>query len=214
MTRKTQRNQIKKQIKKSMSHPWQPFEQIDLTRTGPNPPGMTRAFRNNRYTVMVYDNAMTTHGKAIKAILSRHDKKPDHEFLRVQMIKREIFGAETLAIQYFPIASPVPSIRDASCVLWVFPDGNLPLPLDSQWVLEDIEQSTTVDLMQQQFNQFTENINKARNNLADKMQADGLSPAEYGIKENITLSDKGPFVQVMKYECSSRKINQEQEDPC
>ncbi len=40
------------------------------------PPGMTRAFRNNRYTVMIFDKETTTKGPAIRIMIQQLDNEP------------------------------------------------------------------------------------------------------------------------------------------
>lgn len=91
------------------------------------PKGMTRAFRNNRYTVMVYDGTMTTGGPAIRALIQRHDNQPiPGHWREMQNIKNEIFGPETTAIEYYPAES---NLLDTHNIywLWIFPSGVIPL---------------------------------------------------------------------------------------
>lgn len=51
------------------------FEPVDLTKRE-HPAWMTRAYMNNRYVVMINDNAGTDKGKAIRAMVQRHDDTP------------------------------------------------------------------------------------------------------------------------------------------
>ena len=91
------------------------------------PPGMTRAYRNNRYTVMIFDNTQTSHGPAIKALIQRHDDEPiPGHWRQIQDIKNELFGPETTGIEYYPAES---NLLDTHNIywLWIFPPGVIPL---------------------------------------------------------------------------------------
>lgn len=106
-----------------------PLELCDLSTMSFIPPGMTRAYRNNRYTVMVFDNKMTTHGPAICALIERIDCEPiPGHWRQMQNIKNEIFGRETVGIEYYPAES---QLLDAHNIywLWIFPKGVIPLLL-------------------------------------------------------------------------------------
>ena len=48
--------------KKLFKLPAGKLEQVDLSSVNFIPNSMTRAYRNNRYTVMVYDDSATTQG--------------------------------------------------------------------------------------------------------------------------------------------------------
>jgi hypothetical protein len=90
---------------------------------------MTRAFSNNHYVVMVNDNAQTTSGPAIRAMIQRHDDRPlPNHWADVQAIKNELFGDEATAVEYYPAESEL--IDDHNIYwIWVFPAGVLPFPL-------------------------------------------------------------------------------------
>lgn len=105
------------------------FTPIDLFTTPFIPKGMTRAFRNNRYVVMIYDGAETTHGKAIQVLVQRHDDTsiPRH-WAEMQKIKNEIFGEETVAVEYYPKESELVNAHNIYW-LWIYPDGVLPKPI-------------------------------------------------------------------------------------
>ena len=114
--------------KKEFSKPRTPFREIDLMTApaGSIPRGMTRAFRDNRYTVMIYDDTPTTHGPATKVLIQKHDNSvfPDH-WKELQRIKNEIFGRNVYAIEYFPAEGD--KIDDFNIYwLWIFPDDVLP----------------------------------------------------------------------------------------
>lgn len=103
------------------------FETIDLATSRNVPRWMTRAFRNNRYTVMINDNACTTKGAAIRAMIQAHDDRPiPNHWSEMQRIKNEIFGPETVAVEYYPAESK--KVDDYNVYwMWIFPDGVLPL---------------------------------------------------------------------------------------
>lgn len=105
------------------------FEPIDLFKAPFIPKGMTRAFRNNRYVVMIYDDTETTHGKAIQVLVQRHvDSSIPRHWSEMQKIKNEIFGKEVTAVEYYPSESEL--IDDHNIYwLWIYPDGVLPKPI-------------------------------------------------------------------------------------
>lgn len=105
------------------------FEPIDLAKASKIPPGMTRAFRNNRFTVMVYDGVPTTHGPAIRAMVQKHDDTPiDRHWRTLWDIKNEIFGFDAVAVEYYP---RLHDLVDKHNIYWLFiyPNGVLPEPL-------------------------------------------------------------------------------------
>lgn len=70
------------------------------------PSWMTRAYQNNRYTVMVQDDCKTTSGPAIRAMIQAHDDRPiTYHWSEIQKIKNQIFGEETWAVEYYPAES-------------------------------------------------------------------------------------------------------------
>lgn len=102
---------------------------VDLQTTdAPVPDWMTRCYRNNYYTVMIEDDAPTTKGSAIKAMVQAHDDLPiPRHWREMQRIKNELFGEETTAIEYYPAQSDL--VDDHNIYwLWVFPEGQLPIP--------------------------------------------------------------------------------------
>lgn len=106
------------------------FEKVDLLKSENVPPGMTRAYRNNRFTVMIYDNGQdTSKGKATLCMVQRHDNEvfPNH-WAVMQNIKNKIFGEDVVAVEYYPREKHV---IDTSNIywLWIFPEGVLPDPV-------------------------------------------------------------------------------------
>ena len=102
------------------------FEPVDLSERPFVPQGMTRAYRNNRYTVMIYDDAPTTNGPVTKVLIQNHFDEPiKNHWSEIQRIKNEIFGKEVMAIEYFPSES---ELIDQHNIYWIFifPDGVIP----------------------------------------------------------------------------------------
>src|SRR6266581_6951846 len=100
---KRQRRLAAKDLQKK---PESAFEQVELINLNFVPPGMTRAYSNNRYTVMIFDNAKTTSGKAVQVLIQNHTDTPiANHWSEIQRIKNEIFGKEVMAIEYFPAES-------------------------------------------------------------------------------------------------------------
>lgn len=114
-----------KEADKLFRKPAGKFLPVDLSRQK-HPKWMTRAYKNNRYTVMVNDNCPTDKGLAIRAMIQRHDDMPiSNHWREIQNIKNEIFGYETTGIEYYPKESEL--IDDHNIYwLWIFPDGVLP----------------------------------------------------------------------------------------
>lgn len=116
---------------RELNMPVSKFKNIDLS-TAPSdiiPNGMTRAFRNTRYTVMVYDNKPTSLGSAICALIQRHNDMPiTNHWREIQSIKNEIFGYETMAIEYYPAESQLID-RYNIYWIWIYPSGVLPIPI-------------------------------------------------------------------------------------
>jgi len=100
---------------------------LDLIK---HPIWMTRAFKNNRYTVMIDDVAKMTGGiTAVKAMVQRHDDKPiPNHWREMQSIKNELFGNYTTGIEFYPA---VPDLQDYHNIywLWIFPPGVLPIAI-------------------------------------------------------------------------------------
>ncbi|MFD3283952.1 hypothetical protein ACE41O_12600 [Alteromonas macleodii] len=127
MMRKQPKERLKKAAK-LMKKPAGKFEPIQLSLAPNVPSWMTRAFSNNRYTVMIDDNCIMSDGKpAIKAMVQRHDDAifPNH-WAEMQRIKNEIFGLESVAVQYFPATS---NLIDRFNIYWmfIFEEGRIPI---------------------------------------------------------------------------------------
>jgi hypothetical protein len=114
-----------KEFKKPITN----FEKIDLSTASFIPKGMTRAFKNTRYVVMVYDNSPVTTGTAIRVMVQKHnDTAILNHWSEMQKIKNEIFGEETIAVEYYPAKSQL--IDDHNIYwFWIFPENVLPIPL-------------------------------------------------------------------------------------
>jgi len=105
------------------------FQPIDLQAARYTPEWMTRAFKNNRYIVMINDKAKVTTGYAIRAMVQKHDDTPIvNHWSEMQKIKNELFGEKATAVEYYP---SVDSLEDNHNIywMWVFPEGVLPLPI-------------------------------------------------------------------------------------
>lgn len=112
---------------KEFKKPITKFKEIDLTVASFIPKGMTRAFRNTRYTVMVYDNTPVTTGTAICALIQKHDDTPIlNHWSEIQKIKNEVFGPEVTAVEYYPAESKLENHHNIYWI-WIFPYGVLPL---------------------------------------------------------------------------------------
>lgn len=124
VTKRQRRIAAQAQFKKPVTA----FRQLDISLAEKIPRGMTRAFQNTRYTVMVFDHSPTTKGYATKVLVQKHDDTPIlNHWSELYKIKNEIFGPETTAIEYYPPESEL--INDHNIYwLWIYPAGVLPLP--------------------------------------------------------------------------------------
>lgn len=104
-----------------------PLQSVNLELRD-HPAWMTRAYSNNRYVVMINDNAITSKGPAIRAMIQRHDDQPiPNHWREIQNIKNELFGPETVGIEYYPKESQL--IDDHNIYwLWIFGDSVIPIP--------------------------------------------------------------------------------------
>lgn len=104
------------------------WKNIDL-ETREHPSWMTRCFRNNRYIVMINDNAITDKGTAIRAMIQKHDDTPiSNHWSQMQQIKNDLFGTETTAVEYYPKESHLQNQHNIYW-MWIFPEGVLPIPV-------------------------------------------------------------------------------------
>ncbi len=124
ITKRQRRLAAQKEFKKPVTD----FKQVDLSTAKFIPKGMTRAFRNTRFTVMVYDHSPVSTGTAIRVMVQKHDDTPIlKHWQEMQNIKNEIFGKEVTAIEYYPSESQL--INDHNIYwMWIYPDGVLPIP--------------------------------------------------------------------------------------
>lgn len=123
------KRQRRLEAQRLLKQPETKFEQLRLSDFEQVPKGMTRAYGNNRYTVMVYDLCRTTHGTAIQVLIQSHADEPiKNHWAEIQRIKNELFGNETMAIEYFPAES---ELVDNHNIYWIFiyPAGVIPKPI-------------------------------------------------------------------------------------
>ena len=123
-----QRRERIKQANKRFKLPAGELKPIDLATAQHVPEWMTRAFINNRYVVMINDNAETDKGNAIRAMIQKHDDTPIvNHWSEMQKIKNELFGKEAIGVEYFPKESQLTDDHNIYW-LWIFPEGVIPIP--------------------------------------------------------------------------------------
>lgn len=77
---------------------------------------------------MIDDHAQTDKGQAIKALVQTIDDRPiHHHWSEMQRIKNEIFGEETVAVEFYPRQSELVDNFNIYW-MWIFPEGVLPMP--------------------------------------------------------------------------------------
>lgn len=85
-----------------------------------NPKPYDKAYKNNRYVVMIDNNIPSPlGGKLTRAMIQQHDDNPIHNhWSELQAIKNELFGNETLAVEFYPKESKL--INDHNIYwLWI-----------------------------------------------------------------------------------------------
>lgn len=121
MRSKVQKAVAKKLLKK-------PRGKLELIRGGARRPiWVTRAYANNRYTILIDDKAQMTHDvTAILAMVQRRDDKPiPNHWREMQAIKNELFGVEATGIEYYPAESELEDEHNIYW-LWILPENVLP----------------------------------------------------------------------------------------
>ena len=119
-TNKDRRRAAKKRFKKEAGL----LLPIDIDKTNYNPRGITRAFHNNRYTVMVYDNERLSGGFLTTKLMVQKldDTVIVNHWSELQKIKNELFGPEATAIEFYPAESEL--INDHNIYwLWLLPNN-------------------------------------------------------------------------------------------
>jgi hypothetical protein len=107
----------KAQARKLLGRPAGKLEPIDLTSRD-SPEWLTRAFSNNRYVVMINDEAQLMGAPAIKVMVQRHDDVPiTGHWKELQNIKNELFGRESLAVECYP---PESELVDVANIYWIW----------------------------------------------------------------------------------------------
>lgn len=100
------------------------FEVVDLKTAANVPDHMTRAFTNNRYVVMVFDDARMKMPcldgaiGAVKVMVQRHDDKPiPNHWREMQDIKNTLFGSNAIGIEFYPIEA---DLVDKANIYWMW----------------------------------------------------------------------------------------------
>jgi predicted SnoaL-like aldol condensation-catalyzing enzyme len=126
MNKERQRKAI---ARKFMKKPVTKFSEIVLENQPFIPKGMTKAYSNNRYVVMIYENSLTTSGSATRCMIQKIDNTPIlNHWSEIQKIKNEIFGEEVTAVEYYPAQSKL--VDDYNIYwIWIFDSGVLPIPI-------------------------------------------------------------------------------------
>ena len=87
------------------------------------PQGLTSIYRNNQFIVQVYCNFTDPiTGEPCTKVMVRHNTgKPVVQWRHLQDIKNQIFGPETVAVQYLP---PQSKLVDSANMYWFFIKNN------------------------------------------------------------------------------------------
>lgn len=105
------------------------FYEINIEEQKFKPKWLTRAYKNNRYIVTIDDNCKTDKGTGIRAMVQAHDNKPiENHWSELQKIKNELFGEETIAIEYYPKESQLQDLHQIYW-LWIFDESMFPIPI-------------------------------------------------------------------------------------
>lgn len=111
--------EMKRGAKALLSKPAGPLLPFDFSGNPNAPTWMTRCFRNNRYTVMINDNAIEPRGMpASLAMIQRHDDAPiPNHWRELQKIKNAIYGDEAWGCEYYP---PMSELKNIANVYWLW----------------------------------------------------------------------------------------------
>lgn len=110
---------------------WGTWERVDYSKAPKAivPKGLTLAYRNNIFSVQVYERKISgTDDKALLAGIRCHLAENSHKmtWAQKQRIKNEIFGAERVAFEVYPPESELVDQSDMYWI-WIMPAGT-PLP--------------------------------------------------------------------------------------
>jgi len=115
---KTKREKRREGARKSLKERSFEFQEITKEFWNSNPPkGLTKVFRNNLFTVLVYDNVKDLHGDKSCRAMVKHNFGKRVGWKELQFIKNGIFGAESLGYQYLP---PESVLVDKVNMYWFF----------------------------------------------------------------------------------------------
>ena len=78
-----------------------------------------QVFQNNIYTVQVF-NFKCEWGHVRKAMIRRNDELPEHNWLKIQRIKNEVFGEDVVALEVYPKQRNLVDVANLYW-LWVLP---------------------------------------------------------------------------------------------
>ena len=116
----------------SAPRPWKPWRAVRLSAlTGPRPHGVTKAFTNDWFGVLVRPFELGLH-----LLIRNRPNTPVRSWTDLQRIKNELFGEDATAIEVFPPQAEV--IDQANMThLWVLtvPDAIAPCSL-VRWCAE------------------------------------------------------------------------------
>lgn len=121
-----QREKLRKAIRQAENEFTNEFVEIPESKwpAGKRPEGLTKVFRNNQFIVELYcyvKNPFTFDGSIWTKVMVRHNTgKPVVQWSHLQDIKNQIFGKQTLGIQYLP---PESKLVDAANMYWFFVKG-------------------------------------------------------------------------------------------
>lgn len=111
------RQEAKRVVTQATSKKWTPWEEC-IADDMP----FTRAVKNNHYVVMFMHSTPSRFGDVQRILIRDNLERPIHNWQDFQRIKDELFGKESVAIEFYPKRSEL--IDDANIYhLWVLPEG-------------------------------------------------------------------------------------------
>lgn len=127
---KTKREKRREGARRSLKERTFEFKRIPEEHFPPNrPEGLTRVFRNNLFTVLIYDNKKDLFGNRASRVMVKHNFGKVVGWKELQFIKNSIFGKESLGYQFLP---PESVVVDKVNMYWFFVKGKYDVCSDKE----------------------------------------------------------------------------------
>lgn len=120
--------------------PWLPFRERNIAEMKARPPhGVTRLWENGWFVVMLRPIPLPDGTRIDHVFVRNKPNTPVRSWTDLMRIKRELFNADSLAVEVFPPDAEI--IDEANLThLWILPSGVLPAECSLvRWTVESDE---------------------------------------------------------------------------